>query len=390
MVRWWAAVVALTAIQSGAFAAGEDQPEPLRVRPKTTQIDDLVEVPFDADHAPPMIDVLINAKGPFRMAVDTGARSVILDDDVATALGMGARRTVEMQLPGGEKPTKEQAVSIGSIVIGDAMFSDFEGIVIDYDMVYGGTRQRDGTIGFPLFQDCLLTIDYARGVVRLEMGELPMFNDNNILSFMKDAGVPTIEAEIQLMPHRFAVDTGRASALTLPDWLREKVKLLDRDGRSRRAVMSDAPEDGRGAKADSTLRIGYYRLVEPPVHFVAQEAAIGHDSLRHFALTFDSKNERVRFEREDNAPIDFLPPPRFGLYFRREGAKFRVTKIIPDSPAGKIGIQVNDMIVNIDGKPSGNFTEGALRNLFATANTVAMQLEREGMPYILRLYAEER
>jgi hypothetical protein len=314
---------------------------------------------------------------------------VLLDDDVADALGIGARRTVDIKMPGAEEASKEQAVSIGSILIGDAMFSDFEGIVIDYDKVYGGKRERDGTIGFPLFHGCLLTVDYVSGVVRMEPGELPMINDGDILGYMLDEGVPTIEAEIQLMPHRFVVDTGRAGAMTLPEWLKDKLKLRYREERSFVKDPATSPASVREVQVDSTLQLGMHRILEPPVHFFGEESAIGHKTLQNFVLTFDSKNERVRFFRESTGAIDFQPTPKFGLYFRREGGKFVVTKVLANSPAGVIGIQVGDLIINIDGKPSTAFTEGALRNLFTISNTVAMQLERNGYPYILRLNAPE-
>lgn len=388
--QWAFALFLVLGLGNGPLVLAQSDDAPFRAHPKTIVLDRLVETRFVSESAPPTIEVMINLKGPFRLAVDTGAQAVLLDDDVAAQLGSGAPRDVNIILPGAEKPTRERAVAVGSIVIGEAVFSDFEAIVIDYDKVYGGKRQRDGTIGFSLFHSCLFTVDYPRGVVRLEKGELPMENDRDILPYMEVKGVPTVEAAMQLMPDRYTIDTGRAGAVALPEWTKEKIKLRYVDEAILVSEINPRVEDVREVQANGTFVVGHYRLVEPPVYFFGNEFAIGHRALSHFVLTFDPKNERVRFGRADNTPIDFLPPPKLGLYIRREGKKLRVLRVVPGSPAARFNILAGDEVLNVEGKEASQYSELALRNLLETSDSVAMQLSRDGYAYILRLKADDK
>ncbi len=378
-------LIASTSLVQSAFA---QERAPLRAKPAKTTLEKTVEKGFAPNSTLPVLEVFINEKGPFRMVVDTGSQAVQIDDDVVAQLGTGARREVEITLPGSKEPIKEVAVPIKSLVIGDATFSDFEAIVVDFDKVYGGTRGRDGTLGFSLFRDCLLSVDYHHNLIRLETGSLPIENDMDILPYMPDSGVPTIESEIQFMPHRFVIDTGRAGGLALPEWIKDKVKLRYIDESALVRGRNPRIEEVREVQADGNFRIGNYRFVEPPVHFYGEESAIGGKVLNYFVLTFDQKFERVRFGREDYTPIDFLQPPKMGMYIQRDKRhKLRVLRVEPDSPAANVGIQAGDEVLNVNGKPAVQWTETALRNLLDVSDSVDLQLSRDGYAYILRLRA---
>jgi C-terminal processing protease CtpA/Prc len=59
-------------------------------------------------------------------------------------------------------------------------------------------------------------------------------------------------------------------------------------------------------------------------------------------------------------------------------ARFRVTAVSPDSPGAAAGFQKGDLLVEINGKPSGEHTLDELRLLFRTDGRHNLGVERAG------------
>ena len=77
-------------------------------------------------------------------------------------------------------------------------------------------------------------------------------------------------------------------------------------------------------------------------------ANIGTDTLANFVLDFDYGNGVIWFTHEPGYVS--LPFNRGGLRAIKEGPEsFRVTLVLPGSPAAEAGIERNDQIVAIDG-----------------------------------------
>ena len=65
-------------------------------------------------------------------------------------------------------------VEIQQVEIGGALFTGLNAITIDAPGMLGSTGDSPrGIIGLSTFADCLFTIDYPRGVLRIENGQLP-------------------------------------------------------------------------------------------------------------------------------------------------------------------------------------------------------------------------
>jgi len=43
---------------------------------------------------------------------------------------------------------------------------------------------------------------------------------------------------------------------------------------------------------------------------------------------------------------------------------FRIRQVVPNTPASKAGLQADDLITAIDGRPAAEFTEGRIKRLF--------------------------
>lgn len=74
--------------------------------------------------------------------------------------------------------------------------------------------------------------------------------------------------------------------------------------------------------------------------------------LEHFVVTFDIRNNRVRFARESNAPITPPSVRLLGLGLKRKGLAMEVWSVYPESHAASLGITEGSLVHEINGKPA--------------------------------------
>lgn len=259
----------------------------------------VVRVPFDSSVRYVAVDVLIDGTGPYRFNVDTGA-SLAGAIDVTLAHRLGLREVGRARNTDGTGAVVDRPiVRADSLVVGHAEFRAVRLLVEDFEWVSpAGSPPTNGLLGFPLFAELLLTIDYPRRELVLRSGSLPTEPSATTLGFELDAGVPAIELGIGADRFAAIVDTGNPTALTLPHSFRKLVstKLPPRivaHGRS--AYHSFAY---LGAPLAAPLRLAGTTFDDVGVMFAPAFDAplLGYELLRHFAVTFDQVSRRIRFE----------------------------------------------------------------------------------------------
>ncbi|UCC29822.1 MAG: aspartyl protease family protein [Phycisphaerales bacterium] len=364
---------------------GEEAGERVRARPTRTELlSPVVEARLDLGSGQPVVEVTINGKGSFKLVLDTGAKATKLDDDVVKSLGLRLVRKTEIHEAPGATPTVFEVVGIDSLTLGGAVFRDFEATVLDYDEIFGGKRRYDGVLGYPVFADCLLTLDYPREHVVLKQGELPAADGREILSYEERDGLAGIPVVISRIPVKIIVDSGMAGAIALAERLEDGVTLALQPAK-RSDIASQL--NIREARLSGTLRLGRHRLIEPPVYFFGTGSAVGHKVLRNFVVTLDQKNGRVRLARQGSDPIIFGLKPKFGLTIGRRRGGLVITYIVPGSRADEI-LRVGDGVLSIEGRRASEFDEHSLATLFAESDVIAMQIDRGGRTLLLTLKAE--
>jgi C-terminal processing protease CtpA/Prc len=93
---------------------------------------------------------------------------------------------------------------------------------------------------------------------------------------------------------------------------------------------------------------------------------IGGEILRRFTVIFDySRSEMILEPNADfGAPFEY---DMFGAYLLAEAPDFErfiVHRLVEGSPAKAAGLKEGDVIVSIDGRPSGDFTLEQVRQMF--------------------------
>jgi hypothetical protein len=157
----------------------------------------------------------------------------------------------------------------------------------------------DGILGFRLFQECLLTLDYPANRLRIERGELPAPNGEDVIAFQIRHGIPSIEIQVDSLSMEADVDAGSPGGFTLPARLEPKLTFVSAPrviGRGR-TIGNDF--EIRAADLKGTVRMGGFEYPGPTVSLqpVFDMANIGSRVLGEFRVTFDQKNGRMRLAR---------------------------------------------------------------------------------------------
>src|SRR3989440_12056252 len=121
----------------------------------------------------PVIEVKLNGEGPFAFMIDTGAgMQADIDTSVAVRLKLRSNGRAINGDPSGENDREVDTARIDSIAFGGAEFRNVTA-VIRPQRITRDYPDVDGILGFALFTDYLLTLDYPAMQVRLPSGALP-------------------------------------------------------------------------------------------------------------------------------------------------------------------------------------------------------------------------
>jgi hypothetical protein len=248
----------------------------------------------------PAIDVRVNGRGPFRFAIDTGGGgSARIDSALAARLGLPVVGKARAGDPSGQNLREMTLVSVDSIEFGGARFAGLTAAVRDYNEGPRKAGRVDGVLGFGLFAECLLTLDYPAGRVRVARDTLPPENGRDILAYRGDRGIASVTLRIDSLEVDADIDAGSPGGFTLPGSLRDRVPLATAPrvvGRGRTVSNSFEIE---AARLRGEVRLGGFAYPEPEVEFVPifPVGNVGERVLRDFRITFDQRNRRLRLEK---------------------------------------------------------------------------------------------
>jgi hypothetical protein len=298
-----------------------------------------------------LVEVFLNARGPFVMELDTGAGVSILYPHAADDLQAAAvSRSHRVYDAGGRGSEQTTWVRIESAQIGSVCISGFDALVIDDHPLFMGEPTRDpridGILGFDVFRGSLWTLDYPAGLVQVRPGSLRGIDGT--LPLRVHPYLPYIEVEIQGVKVPMAIDSGGDGGFTLPikrEW--DLVVAPQRVGTGH-AIYGPVPI--QAARLSGVIGLGDVRFHQPIVILVDRpRASIGIDVLRHFRITIDADGRLVLLERDTPGPPDLGPPP-MGAYVLRAEDSWRIVEVFPDTPAANAGLMPGDVIVSIDGR----------------------------------------
>lgn len=385
LVLWqqWTVAAAVIVALLTSRAAAQVQAAP----PKIEWKGERVSVPIDTATQHIVVKASLNENGPFEFVMDTGAGMTLLDQRLADRLHLETIGEARVGDATTGEPKTMKIVMIDRIDIGGAVLTGkIPCVVQDLSELFSGEPDRPmGILGFRLFENCLLTLDYPGNALVLEHGALPDPDGKSILPCKRDRGLPVIETQLGGIDTKLTIDTGAATNIVLEKSLKDKYHMKAPPVVTRTARRMNTETEIAEARIDGDLKFGAYALHEPFVHFEGTRSVVGYDVLSNFALTFDQKNERVRFQRADAKPITFGPRYAWGMTTKFNGDHREVLTIVPGSPAEKAGLKVGDMIRAANGKLVTELPRQDWAKLSWTAGKVELVVDRGTQKTMLTL-----
>jgi predicted aspartyl protease len=133
--------------------------------PFSTSLSGSVSIPAEITGHVMFVNVLVNGCGPFRVMVDTGCSFTLVSPELAEAAGAPGPDQPEDSLVarnGMGDPTEVQRVMLETVELGAVRFEGVPAAISDsfaeLSAITG--RRIDGALGFPLFQDLFLGLDF--------------------------------------------------------------------------------------------------------------------------------------------------------------------------------------------------------------------------------------
>lgn len=334
------------------------------------------------------VQASLNDSGPLWFILDSGSGDTIVDARRARALGL--RRTGRAKGSGaGERSFEFAFAGAATLDMGGARFADENLSVVDLAILEPSAGRRvDGVLGYELFRNFVVEIDYATYRVNLYDALSYQYRGaGERLPISVEDGKPFVSAQVSLpdgraLEGRFLVDTGAgsiAAAFTAP--FVERHKLLEAVPETRvepaakgmggpvRLRLGRVPSLRLGKLAASNVVVGFFQDSAGFGASTHTDGLVGGELLRRCKLIFDYPHGQLFLE----AGAQLFDPFQYemsGLGLVAEGDDFKTLKvdsIMEETPASEAGLRRGDTLLAIDGAPAANFTLDQIRQMFKTA-----------------------
>ncbi len=336
-----------------------------------------VVVPMDMHASQPVVEVLVNGKGPYRFLLDTGAAGCgRVTAEFARELDLPEVGEVIVGDPSGQNVETAKRVGIKSISIGDASFHDLEMVRRDYKVqIDAGRTGISGILGFNLFHDTLLTMDYPNRKLTLEKGTLPAPDGKSVLAFESGHGVPQITFSVGDVEVKGHIDSGSMGGIAIPKSVAKKLHFKSEPVVVGKASTGFNEFEIRSARLDGQVRVGSIVVESPTVEIfdMFSDANLGGRFLQGYRITFDQQNDRLRIV-DGSGGRGVQPRYRVGLMMRPDGGSLVVENVLP-GPAQSAGLEAGDRIVKVNGESPEDVD---LAVVFGSPKPVELTVEREG------------
>ena len=379
-------VLSLTATATGSF----------RVAPKPAAAP--ISIPFELITRHIVVKVRINNSRPLSFIFDTGDKVAIVDLARAQELGLDLHGEVHVGGAGSGKLSGSLVRGATWTLPGLEGFAQPVSLALPFDRLasrFG--HDFDGIIGSDFIKQYVVEIDYQARVLKLHNKDAFNYSGKgeSIPIRLNSQGHPIIEADVtpvgsEPIRGRFVLDIGSGNSLALHSPFVADHGLLNSNLKTIRAIGAGGAGGqtvGRVGRA-AELKIGSFKIANPTVLFSEDKAGafanrelagnIGQQIASKFKVFLDYGRERIILE----PTVTFNEPferAQSGMALAAEGKDFnifRIVEVLEDSPASEIGLQRNDVLLKVNGKPASEFTITKLGELFEKPAAYQITIQR--------------
>ncbi len=292
-----------------------------------------------------------DTNGPWRFIVDTGSTVTLVSQEFArhyaTEVPAGDMAAVHVRSADGRSALLP-GVRVSTLALGAVHFENVTALIFDFDELsahYG--LKIDGIIGYTLFRDTVLTLDYPRAQLHLAPAAVTPNLPGRVLPLLGDWSHPVVAAQLGDRSFNVLLDSGSDSSLRLnPDIFTPSYVVPPRPGATIATLTGDHQQE-LGRLADD-LALGGRTFERPVVELTDQPSAVGSEVLRHFRVTLDPQHGFASFERDGDDPVASRPLRSVGVSFRHFPAYWRVVSVVAGSPADDAGLESGDLVTRIN------------------------------------------
>lgn len=317
----------------------------------------------------PLLEARIDGVGPVTVVLDTGSSACVISPDLAKQLPGRTRSTRRTVINAeGQRVEAVGEVSIDCLELGVARFEEVDAIVADLSSLkraYG--EPIAAIVGYPLFRDLPLTIDFASRQVSIE----PARGGQRVR--VVDSQLPIVAAEVEGHAVEVLIDSGSSSGWAVPV---ERIAFEPGSRASKLVLMlggSGTVEDGR---LDGKARIGAMEFDRPVVESTRGLARVGVRGLEGLRVTFDQAGGVVWLERVRELPVQ--PTRGIGAEFRAVGSTWELWSVEPGLPAHQVGLRDGERVLSIDKSRVGQLGTSELRVRMEQAARLRLEVLRPG------------
>ena len=338
-------------------------------------------IPFELEANHVILQGTVNGSGPFSFALDTAASWSAMSLKLAKALGLPLRGGGHTEGAGGRVEAAQ--VSSVSLSLPGATLSNLDIAAFSFEgLERHSGRPLDIILGYELFRRYVVEIDFAAKYINLFEPKTYEYDGNGeIIPLAFHENLPHVRASIETpgqkpITDKFVIDVGSGYPVSLQRHLIDKHQLRLKRGTIETHVTGVGGSIPVTIGRLSRLRLGRFSIqaaltMYPSTRrgvFALSSIAgnIGTGVLRRFKVTFDYARARMILEPNSefhqNDEYDMS-----GVRLVAEGPNlkdFRIAEILEASPAKDAGLQVGDLIVELDGRPASEVGIGKLRELF--------------------------
>lgn len=347
-----------------------------------------------------------NVNGNFTkdLILDSGAADVFISESQVKILGLQSQGKVN--IPGRSKTIPTAYVPNVSLQLGSSLtLIDPTSVVIPQAEVKGLEqyfgRSVSGIIGYELFEQTVVELDYQRQTLRLHRPQTYQYQGNGQrIPLVMEGDRPYINATITpygypALSAKLMIDLGSNAALSLTAACGLDQRLIAAAPRTLRrnlATIEGASEIVLGRVQSLAIDS---MVLKQPIAVLGRantgdcdrlSGTIGYQILRQFKVILDYPHRQLILEPRTQIPYDY---DLSGLWLEATGSQltqYRVGAVTKNTPAAKAGVKIGDRIVQINDVPTSAQTLVKIRQqLSQVGQTVTLRLERENRPFSVRL-----
>jgi predicted aspartyl protease len=155
--------------------------------------------------------VMLNGRGPFDFAIDTGATQIVLSEKLAKELALKPVTATVMHGVGGGGRIETQLYSIAEVAVGDVKIKNIPVGTFNDPLV---TQLADGILGTSVLSDFIITVDYPAGQLELTRNASSASAASEVLPIWYFSNLLLVPLQVNgEFRGNFVVDTGAVTTV---------------------------------------------------------------------------------------------------------------------------------------------------------------------------------